>query len=118
MLNWLRNLVGTAGAVAPEEADRIAVAYFAEWRYPAAYRIIRAAELPELRKFYYRPKWNLPGAPPQDAWRDIPLGFGGFFVSLRTGEVESIGSGRLLGASCYLRARDWLSPNDEPSDQG
>jgi hypothetical protein len=100
-------------SVSPEEADRIATEFFAQRGFPEAYRIARVAELPELKKFYYLAERN-----PAREWPDdMPLGWGGFFVSLSTGEVEGIGSGHLLAADAYLRARDQLARDAAPSVQ-
>ena len=100
-------------SVSPDEADRIATEYFAQQGFPEAYRVARAAELPELKKFYYVAQRS----PPREWPDDMPLGWGGFFVSLSTGEVEGIGGGHALHAIGYLRARDRHAPDVEPSVQ-
>lgn len=100
-------------SVSPEEADGIATEYLAQRGFPEAYRVARVAELPELKKFYYLAQRN-----PAREWPDdMPLGWGGFFVSLSTGEVEGIGGGHALHAIGYLRARHQLAPDVEPSVQ-
>lgn len=111
--SWLGGSVATS--VSPEEADRIATEYFAQQGFPEAYRVARVAELPELKKFYYLAQWNLAREWTHTDWLDTPIGSGGFFVSLSTGEVEGIGSGAFMYASGYLRARDQLAPDVEPS---
>jgi hypothetical protein len=42
------------------------------------------------------------------------LGDGGFFVSLRTGQVEQLGSGDVMNAWAILRVRDGLPADVEP----
>ena len=103
------------GSVSPEEADRIATEHFVQQRFGEAYRVARVAELPELKKFYYQARWNLARERTDDD--GTPLGRGGFFVSLSTGEVEDIGSGAFIYASIYLHTRDQLPPDVEPSVQ-
>lgn len=75
------------------------------------------AELPELKKFFYLPQWNLDREPTDDDRLLLPLGSGGFFVSLSTAEVEDVGSGAHMSAYAYLRTRDQLPPGVEPSVQ-
>lgn len=108
---WIGGSVPTP--VSPEEADRIASEFFAQHGFPG-YRVVRVAELPEFKKFYYVAQWNL-----AREWTagDVPLGFGGLFVSLSTGEVEGPGSGAAMCACAYLRARDQLARDVEPSVQ-
>jgi hypothetical protein len=105
--------------LSPEEADRIAIQHYALWqgRVSDGYRITRVAELPDLKKFYYHFVWTLGREPTNDDLLSLPLGSAGFFVSLSTGEIEDIGSGDSLAASVYLRTRDQLPPEIEPSDQ-
>jgi hypothetical protein len=75
------------------------------------------AELPELQKFYYLPQWHLDRERTlEDSFR-LPIGSGGFFVSLSTGEIDEIGSGAILCASAYLRIHHHLPPDAEPSLQ-
>jgi hypothetical protein len=104
-------------SVSPEEADRIATEYFAQQGFPEAYRVARVAELPELNKFYYLAPRNLAREWTDLNDDDMPIGSGGFFVSLSTGEVEGIGSGPFVFAYGYLRARDQLTPDVAPSVQ-
>jgi hypothetical protein len=84
-------------------------------RFGEAYRVVRVAELPELKKFYYQAQWNLAREPTDED--EMPLGSGGFFVSLSTGEVEDLGSGAYMYARFYLHSRDQLPPDVEPSVQ-
>ena len=104
-------------SVSPEEADRIATEYFARKAFAEAYRVARAAELPELKKFYYLAERKLARECTDRDHLDGLLGFGGFFVCLSTGKVEGIGSGHLLAAYAYLRARDRYAPDVKPSVQ-
>ena len=71
--------------MSPEEAPRIATEHFApvlQRLTGDSYRIARVAELPELKKFYYLPQWNLDREQTDDDLLVLPLGSGGFFVSL------------------------------------
>lgn len=104
-------------SVSPEEADRIATEYFARKAFAEAYRVARVAELPELKKFYYSAERKLARECTERDHLDAPLGFGGFFVCLSTGKVESIGSGAALHACGYLRARDRHAPEVKLSVQ-
>ena len=105
--------------LSPEEADRIAIEHFApvQRRVSEFYRIARVAELPELKKFYYLPQWNLGREPTDEERFSEPIGSGGFFVSLSTGEIDDPGSGAYLDAYVYLRTRDQLPADVEPSVQ-
>jgi hypothetical protein len=65
--------------------------------------------------FYYLHRWNLARAKTREDGE--VLGGGGFFVSLRTGEIQDPGSLAGLEAQGYLRLRDGLSETEEPSMQ-
>ena len=105
--------------LSPEEADRIATEHYAPVlrKMAPGYRVARVAELPELKKFFYLPEWNLSREPTDKDFLSLPLGDGGFFVSLSTGEVEEVGSGAHVAAYAYLRTRDQLPEEGEPSTQ-
>ena len=100
-------------SMSPEEADRIATEYYARIGDPETYRVERMAELPELQKFYYLARWNLDREPKGMEGSGMPLGSGGFFVSLSTGEIEDPGSGAVMRAYGYLSARGPLAPGVE-----
>jgi hypothetical protein len=112
---WTAFVMEALGPVSPEEADRMATLYFERQGFRGAYRVDRVAELPELKKLYYLTLRD----PPRERLDDgaAPLGSGGLFVSLDTREIEDPGSGALLYASFYLRARDQLPVDVEPSLQ-
>ncbi len=103
----------------PEEADRIATEHYAPVlrRMAPGYCVARVAELAELKKFYYLPRWNLGREPTDEDFLSLPLGDGGFFVSLSTGEIEEVGSGAYVYGYAYLCARDQLPEGVEPSTQ-